>query len=102
MYRHIELLAAEIKARHGCRAEHLRTVPVSMMHPHEDVWQSDVEVFRLDRLDITRAYAWGSIRDGRFHSTIVLGVPPVDSAAAAVAHWCGTQSSATSPNSRAP
>lgn len=90
MDRHTELLAAEIEARHGCRAEHLHTIPVAMLHPHEDVWRSEVEVFRLDRIDVTRAYAWGSIRNRRFLSTIVLGLPPVDSAAAAVAQWRAT------------
>jgi hypothetical protein len=91
MQRHIELLTAEIGAQYGCRAEYLRTVPVAQLKGSEDVWQSDVEVFRLDRIDATRAYAWCRIRNGRFQCTIVLGVPPVDSAAAAVAQWRATQ-----------
>lgn len=83
---YIAKLQEAIRTTHDCESRHVTTVPVSERFRGEIAWQGPVEIFDLiGHQTATCCYAWGhEDTAGRPHSTTVLGVPPVDSAHAAV------------------
>src|SRR6266542_410550 len=82
----IPALQEAIRHLHGLESTWLHSVPVVEKHEGETVWDGEVQVFAVTgHASATRAYAWshkGSPGKQRFH--VVLGLPPVDSAQAAV------------------
>jgi hypothetical protein len=82
----ISALQDAIRQLHGVESTWLHSVPVVQSHEGKSVWDGEVQVFAVTgHPKATRAYAWS--HDGlpgkrRFH--VVLGLPPVDSAATAV------------------
>jgi hypothetical protein len=85
---YIERLQLVIRQLHKCDSRHLKSVPVHEVFQGKTVWRGEVEVFSVTgHSKATRCYAW-SHRDGRNDEgerfVTVLGLPPVDSPAAAV------------------
>jgi hypothetical protein len=82
---YIQQLKKAILATHGCSARHFTSVPVTERFRGKIAWEGEVEVF--DLIGHPRAgtcYAW-AYQDGKtWHTTAVLGIPPVDSAETAV------------------
>lgn len=79
----IEALKAAIRKGHGCEAQHIDTQAVVDTFRGQVAWSGEVEVFRLiDHPKASTAYGWKDAATGRF--VTVLGVPPIDSALAAV------------------
>ncbi len=82
----IPALQDAIRDLHGLGSTWLHSVPVVEKHEGKTVWDGEVQVFAVTgHATATRAYAWshqGLPRKPRFH--VVLGLPPVDSAQAAV------------------
>jgi hypothetical protein len=82
---YIEALKKAIRAMHGCGARHFTTVPVTEMSRGKVVWQGDVEVFDLIKHPQAQTcYAWSDDVNGTTQTIAMLGLPPVDSAEAAV------------------
>jgi hypothetical protein len=85
---YIESLQDAIFKAHGCKAKHLRTIPVNEQFKGKPVWQGAVEVFELiDNPKAKICYAWGhhtGNKDEKSRYVMVLEVPPVDSPLAAV------------------
>ena len=71
-----------------CRARHVHSVPIIEKHEGgQDIWGGVVEVFDLDgHPKAKRAYAWQRKSEKRADAqyTVVLGIPPVNSANDAV------------------
>jgi hypothetical protein len=82
----IPALEDAIRHLHGLKSTWLHSVPVVEKHQGQTVWDGEVQVFAVTgHTKATRAYVWsqeGSAGKRRFH--VVLGLPPVDSAAMAV------------------
>src|SRR5688572_22862415 len=82
----IPALQEAIRHLHGLESTWLHSVPVVEKHEGQTVWDGEVQVFAVTRHPkATRAYAWshqGAPGKRQFH--VVLGLPPVDSAQAAV------------------
>jgi hypothetical protein len=82
----IPALQDAIRHLHGLESTWLHSVPVVEKHDGQTVWDGEVQVFAVTgHPKATRAYAWshgGAPGKRRFH--VVLGLPPVDSAQAAV------------------
>ena len=82
----IPALQDAIRNLHGLESTWLHSVPVVEKHEGQTVWDGEVQVFAVTgHPKATRAYAWsheGHPGKRRFH--VVLGLPPVDSAAMAV------------------
>jgi hypothetical protein len=82
----IPALQEAIRHLHGLESTWLHSVPVVEKHERQTVWNGEVQVFAvIGHAKATKAYAWsheGSPGKRRFH--VVLGLPPVDSAQAAV------------------
>jgi len=82
----VPALLDAIRHLEGVEARHIETVHVHERHEGETVWEGDVEVFQLiEHPKAKLAYAWSEATTGtkrRFF--VVLGVPPVGSAKAAV------------------
>jgi hypothetical protein len=86
-----------VEEREHCRAKHVESLPISERHGGETIWEGVVETFDLEgHPKATRAYAWRRLDDGAKETdaqyTVVLGVPPINSArdavkAALVAFW---------------
>jgi hypothetical protein len=81
----ITKLKTAIRETNGCDSRHVKSVPVTEIFRGKIVWDGIVEVFDLiDHPRAKRAFAW-SYREGEEEkSTVVLGIPPVDSPHAAV------------------
>src|SRR4051812_10574543 len=74
-----------IEARYGCASIHLGSEEVEHVTDGVPPWNGTVQIFGLIKFGpVTRAYLFSS--DGRAESPIitVLGLPPIDSARAAV------------------
>ena len=85
----IKELQEAIEKREGCQSKYIESVPVSEMFRDKQAWIGEVGVFELmGHRKAKRAYAWNyhERKDGKMMSetTIVLELPPVDSAQAAV------------------
>ena len=74
-----------IRANHGCNSCCLRSITVTVEFGNQLRWRGTVEVFALhDHSKTTIAYAWTYRSGGRDKIVTVLGIPPIDSAQAAV------------------
>jgi hypothetical protein len=76
-----------IRRLHGLESMWLHSVPVVEAFEGKTVWDGEVQVFALTgHPTATRAYAWSheGSTGGRRRFHVVLGLPPVDSAQAAV------------------
>ena len=71
---------------HGCEATWLESVPVTETFGGENVWDGEVQVFKIHgHPGAQRAYAWSHATDGpRRKFVAVLGIGPVQDAATAV------------------
>ncbi|MGA2678323.1 MAG: hypothetical protein ABSF37_03360 [Sedimentisphaerales bacterium] len=85
---YIEALQDAIFKAHGCKAQHLRSIPVNEQFKGKPVWQGIVEVFELTNHPKAKiCYAWGhhaGDKDDKSRYVTVLEIPPVDSPLAAV------------------
>jgi hypothetical protein len=82
---YIRQLQKAIRATHGCGSRHFTTIPVTESFRGKVAWQGEVEVFDLTGHPTARTcYAWSYDDNGTPRTTAVLGLPPVDSAEAAV------------------
>ena len=70
---YIERLQLVIHQLHSCDSTWEKTVPVHETFQGQTVWESDVEVFKVNHAKVDTAYAW-STSEGKF--TAVPGVPP--------------------------
>lgn len=87
MSERIERIKKAVEQRERCRATHVHSVPVIEKHEAETVWGGVVETFDLEgHPTAKRAYAWERQKDERGDAefTVVLGIPPVNSANDAV------------------
>jgi hypothetical protein len=75
-----------IRRKYGVEAFYVLTVPVTEIHDGETVWSGDVSVFNLrGHPEAQRCYAWSYMDDNNLEQfSVVLGIPPVISAHAAV------------------
>ena len=83
----IPALEEAIRHLHGLESTWLHSVPVVEKHEGKTVWDGEVQVFAVTgHAKATRAYAWSheASTSGRQQFHVVLGLPPVDSAQAAV------------------
>jgi hypothetical protein len=80
---YIEALQDAIHRLHGCKASHLKSVPVNEQFKGQTVWQGVVEVFELENHPKAKiCYAWGhhtDTKDTKSRYVAVLGIPPVNS-----------------------
>jgi hypothetical protein len=93
MSERIERIKKAIEAREGCRSTHVQSLPVKEVSDRQTVWEGVVETFDLhNHATAKRAYAWEQwVGEKEPRYTVVLGIPPVNSAndavkAAVVAH----------------
>ena len=81
-------LTAKVRLLQGCKAVHVKTVPVTEVFRGKVAWDGEVEVFDLTgHAKAKRCYAWGFLRDTRRNElevVAVLEIPPVDSPESAV------------------
>lgn len=83
--KYIRQLQRLIRDTHGCNARHFTTIPVAEMSRAEIVWQGDVEVFDISgHPKAQTCYVWNPEGGAANQAVAVLGIPPVDSAEAAV------------------
>jgi hypothetical protein len=86
----IDQLRTAVEAQHGCPAQLVKAVMVSVLESFEGLsaWEGVVHVFDLQgHRSADRCYAWSSPVDGssdRRYFRSVLAVPPIVSAADAV------------------
>jgi hypothetical protein len=85
----IKELQEVIEEREGCKSKYIESVPVTEMFQDMQAWTGEVGVFELSgHRKAKRAYAWNyhERKEGKMMSeaTVVLEIPPVDSAKAAV------------------
>ncbi len=81
----INRLRDAVQAAHHCMAAHVQSVPVIEKPGDRALWQGVVEVFNLfGHPQAKRCYAWLAADKDDAPTTIVLGIPPVDSPRAAV------------------
>ncbi|HEY6188674.1 MAG TPA: hypothetical protein VIW80_13540 [Pyrinomonadaceae bacterium] len=82
---YIDELKEAIRRLHGCKADHVETVPIKEVFQGQTVWEGDVEVFNIrGHPKAKRAYAWSHETDRGKRYVAVLELPPVDSAQKAV------------------
>ena len=68
---------------HGCKSEHVESVPVEEVFRGETVWKGDVEVFTLTgHPKAKRCYGWTYGEPEQFIT--ILEIPPVTDAQSAV------------------
>jgi hypothetical protein len=78
-------LKKAIRDLHGCKAEHVESVPVREEFRGQVVWEGEVEVFNIrGHPKAKRAYAWSHDTENGKRYVAVLEIPPVDSANKAV------------------
>jgi len=83
--KYIRKLQAAIRLTHGCGSRHFTTVPVTEIIEKRVAWQGEVEVFDLIKHPKAQCcYAWSFEENGSTRTTSILGLPPVNSAEAAV------------------
>jgi hypothetical protein len=82
----IERIKNAVQQRERCRAKHVQSLRVKEKWIEETVWDGVVETFDLlDHPSAKRAYAWERWEPGKEpRYTVVLGVPPINSANDAV------------------
>jgi hypothetical protein len=82
----IERIKKAVEAKEHSRATHIQSLPVRERLSGETVWEGVVETFDLQNHPMTkRAYAWERWEPGEEPQyTVVLGIPPVNSASDAV------------------
>jgi hypothetical protein len=84
-----EVLLEAVQKASGADAKYVESVPVHEVFQGKTVWEGNVEVFDLINCSkAKRAYAW-SFKGGDGYpyvvtTTVILGVPPVDSPLKAV------------------
>jgi len=85
---YIEALQDAIFKAHGCKTQHLRSIPINEQFKGNPVWQGVVEVFELiDHPKAKICYAWGhhsGNKDEKSRYVMVLEIPPINSPLAAV------------------
>lgn len=80
-----------IRVNHGCSSSCLRSITVTVDLGDQLRWRGPVEVFVLhDHSKTSIAYAWTYRSKGQDKIVTVLGVPPIDSAEAAVKSVIGS------------
>ena len=88
MSERIDKLKNLIERQEKCRAKHVISEPIRDDFGGMRVWEGVVETFQLDDhpKEIKRAYAWlvPATKDEEAQYTVVLGVPPINSAQDAV------------------
>jgi hypothetical protein len=87
MTEYIASLQEAISRAHGCEAEHVATEAVKEVYRGLPLWSGDVEVFDLrGHAAAERCYAWAHVEQGAQDEDyiIVLAIPPINSARAAV------------------
>lgn len=72
--------------------KHREGVPVLETFRGQIVWQGNVEIFDVENPPPAVVYGWAVEGDPEPQYVAVLGVPPVDSALAAVRAWIVAQS----------
>jgi hypothetical protein len=83
--KYIRDLQKAIEATHGCKSRHFTTVPITERFRGKVAWHGEVEIFDLiGHPTAGTCYAWCYDDNGTTRTTAVLGLPPVDSAEAAV------------------
>ena len=97
MSERIERIKKAVETSEKCRAKHIQSLHVKERFNEETVWEGIAETFDLqEHPKAKRAYAWerwgepGDKREPEY--TVVLGIPPVNSAndaikAAIMAIW---------------
>ena len=81
----ITQLRNTVQTIHGCKAEHVKSVPVIEMFWQKVAWDGVVEVFRLaGHPKAKRCYAWSYTEGKETRFVTVLEIPPVESAQTAV------------------
>src|SRR2546430_17240595 len=85
----IKELQEAIEKKEGCKSKYIESVPISEMFREMQAWVGEVGGFELiGHRKAKRAYAWNyhERKDGKMmaETTIVLELPPVDSAQTAV------------------
>jgi hypothetical protein len=84
----IERIKKAMESKEGCGSKHLRSIPIMEQFDGKTIWEGIVEMFELDNHPTAnRAYAWERWRDEQKSDaeyTVVLAVPPVNSAQDAV------------------
>jgi hypothetical protein len=81
----IPALQEAIENMHGCKSKWIESVAVLEVFNNQTVWSGEVEVFEIDHPKAKRCYAWShETENGKRMFYAVLGMPPVDSAVAAV------------------
>jgi|SRR5579859_4522212 len=83
----IPALQEAIRHLHGLESTWLHSVPVVETHEGKTVWDGEVQVFAVaGHPKATKVYAWSheGTTSGKRRFHVVLGLPPVDSAQAAV------------------
>jgi hypothetical protein len=83
----IKAIQAAVERSERCKATHVQSEPIIEQYEGEDVWGGVVEVFNLqDHPKAKRAYGWQrkAQKPGDTQYTVVLGVPPINSARDAV------------------
>ena len=76
-----------IREMHGCESTWLGSEPVTETYQGAVVWEGRVQVFEVQgHPEASRCYCWSHAVDGTDERKVfcVLGLPPVDSPAAAV------------------
>ena len=94
-------LTAKVRVLHGCKAVHVKSVPVTEISHGRVAWDGAVEVFDLTgHPNATRCYGWGypgdAKRDG-LDVVTVLEIPPVVSPETAVKVAIGSNGHAREP-----
>ena len=88
MSQRIDEIKSVVERQEKCRAIHVESVVVREEFHGEIVWEGVVETFDLrDHPIAKRAYAWQRFKGGEKKEpeyTVVLGIPPVNSAQNAV------------------
>jgi len=75
----------------GGKVSHVESVPVVETFQGKTVWQGVVEVFKVEKPPPAVAYGWAVKGDKEPDYVAVLGVPPINSAVAAVRAWIVSQ-----------
>ena len=85
MSERIDNLREAIETMHKCKARHVGSEPVVEMFRGKIAWDGVVETFDLEGYpQAKRCYAWSFPENGEPKYTMVLELPPVDSAQTAV------------------